>query len=70
MQALVQSNGIKTWMRFFVQDDDRFWTGEGWSYSQREALLFNRVDEARFELDKARATLIPDEDEWRPDFDD
>lgn len=69
MQALVQTNGIKTWMRFFVQDDDRFWTGENWSFKHRDALLFHRVDEARSELNKARATLTPDDDEWRSDFD-
>ena len=68
MEALVQTNGIKKWMRFFVQDDDRFWTGEGWSFKQSDALLFHRVDEARAELNKARATLIQD-DEWRPEFD-
>ena len=70
MQALVQTNGIKKWMRFFVQDNDHFWTGEGWSFNQRDALLFHRVEEARAELNKARATLTPNDDEWRPDFDD
>lgn len=69
MEALVQTNGIKKWLRYFVQDDDRFWTGETWSYNQRDALLFHRVDEARTELNKARATMTPDDDEWRPDFD-
>lgn len=69
MDALVQTNGIKQWLRYFVQDDDRFWTGEGWSFKQREVLLFHRVDEARAELNKARATLIQEDDDWKSDFD-
>lgn len=69
MDAVVQTNGIKKWMRFFVQDEDRFWTGEDWSYKHRDALMFHRVDEARAELSKARATHTPEDDDWRPDFD-
>lgn len=68
MDAVVQTNGIKQWLRYFVQDDDRFWTGEGWSVNHRDTLLFHRLDEARTELNKARATLTPDDDEWHPDF--
>lgn len=70
MNAVIQTNGIKKWMRYFVQDDDQFWTGDGWSFKHRDALLFHRVDEARVELNKARGgRRTPDDDEWRPDFD-
>lgn len=68
MDALVQTNGIKKWLRYYIQDDDRFWTGEAWSYKHREALLFHCVDEARIELEKARATATQDDEDWRPDF--